>query len=385
MVTAIPSASPQVVVRHVGARLPAATELFAPEVQGWPVQRWEPGCVMKGWPQNPHAPQPRPGEGDLVMLSGPEPERSWALRPGEVGVVRTDDGSVCPFLVEGPRGDVDWYTEAEVAAVVDRPLSVEMQIAAEQLFRQLHDAMPADAHRVIALMVDCLDHEGLCALVCNPDLLATHASAALAQCPRTAAAPLPKATPLAAGDLLGASLPAAIPLSPPSHVNGAPQPLDPTAVCGAHCSSPAAHMVSPITATPCLSATAHFASPSVAGSVDTHPTACQPPSCGGSSSTSTPHRAADYEPVGRAQLGELLYSRVVPLAPEGCAGKITGMLLDGVDDITSVLRTWLSPQGRSQLAIHVADAVAVLREAGKLPIPEAPLTPKAAVCSAAAP
>merc|ERR1712060_376095 len=39
------------------------------------------------------------------------------LKPGQIGKLREDDRTSCPFLVEAPDGDCDWYCDGAIRVV----------------------------------------------------------------------------------------------------------------------------------------------------------------------------------------------------------------------------------------------------------------------------
>eukprot|EP01062_Namystynia_karyoxenos_P069006 TRINITY_DN6424_c0_g1_i1.p1 TRINITY_DN6424_c0_g1~~TRINITY_DN6424_c0_g1_i1.p1 ORF type:complete len:474 (+),score=150.07 TRINITY_DN6424_c0_g1_i1:75-1424(+) len=350
------------------------------------------------WPVHPYAPQHSLGEGDLAMLVSGEPtQRQWALRPGEVGVVTEVDcyGSAPAYRIEGPRGDCDWYASRQVAAVTDRALSGEDSIAAEQLFHFIAPAYPQGAARVVTVLIDSLEPSQLVELLASPSKQLPPLLAGAVSLLRETEMPtqmLPTAQPLqadGAGPLLVAQADVQqfqqqhVVHQAPAFIIAGQQPaqLDPAAVC------PASPQVPPQTqpwqqrdggfafVTPSVSAhRLQHPSPSL-DSGDSQPTVCAP------SGVSTPHASssgrsdADGEPVDRQALGDALYTAVCAIAQDtAIAAKVTGMMLDGGAD-ERALRSLLCPGSGSRLSRHVADAISVLREAGRIPGAPCPAAP----------
>lgn len=336
------------------------------------------------------------------MLAASEPSSfKWALRVGDVGMVEADDGSIAPFTVRGPRGDVDWYEEGDIVCVADRGLTEEAQIAAGQLFRRISPTYRARAAAIVAVLLDSHDIAGLSAMIQDNELLmvcagdvVTTIDGPTADTGRMSA--LPVAQPLTAVDA-SAPLPSAIPLNPPqggTHPS-APAPLDSAVVLPVVTSSTlqgatphAGSMATPHTGSSTPQRMPSFISPS-SMSADTRPTTCGTGSTPHSQPARTPpashatrSRDGSSSPSGSelsAMLGDELLEKVRPVAGP-LAPKVTGMLLDAFDD-DSILRSLLAPAGEARLARHITDAVVALQKCGfeaeqmphrSLPTPAAP-------------
>eukprot|EP00756_Hemistasia_phaeocysticola_P012315 Hpha_TRINITY_DN15187_c5_g1::TRINITY_DN15187_c5_g1_i2::g.129444::m.129444 len=336
------------------------------------------------WPLHPLAPIQCPREGDIVMLRTADTSL-WALRPGEVGRVVEDDLSQgSPLLIEGPRGDRDWFSREDVLPVADRGLCEAARVAAEQLYRHIKPQAPRFAASVVGVLVDALDSESLFRLLSTPAALGARVKEAIALMERVASNALPKAQPIPANSLSsrpGCALPAAIPLGV------APQPLDPAAVCGGLVSPPVATpMTHVFQASSCTTSMpsrtpmqAPRPSPSV-GSADSRPTAVCPPStstsASRSSTNSTPRehtRTSEDRGSGSSVphatpllLGDALHLRVSSMTTPSLAAKVTGMLLASAEE-ESTLKVLLAPERSGELRAFVAEAITVLRKAGKLP------------------
>eukprot|EP01062_Namystynia_karyoxenos_P009481 TRINITY_DN1335_c0_g1_i5.p2 TRINITY_DN1335_c0_g1~~TRINITY_DN1335_c0_g1_i5.p2 ORF type:complete len:411 (+),score=95.67 TRINITY_DN1335_c0_g1_i5:81-1235(+) len=336
-----------------------------------------PPAARKGWPPHPRAAPKRPCQGESVMLTGGPPPQRCALRTGEVGVVLFDDHSLgMPFCVEGPRGDRDWYGESEIVRVADRLMNEEQHIAAEQLFRKVSETHPLEAARVVAVIIDTLSSSGIDDLLADTgELLRAQRDAALElirdadeqqrKREQSAARPLPL------------ELSAVCPVSPQSPQQQPPQPPQPpqsppqVPVPPQPPQSPPQPPQSPpqpqqhageSLATPSRPTQLRESSP---GSEDTMPTVSAPTSSSGTSPTAG-RVSRPASPVGRQQLGDTLYDRVAAIGPCSAAGKVTGMLMDALGD-DDTLRGLLRPEGHQRLAQLVDEALAVLRDVGKLP------------------